>query len=331
MVRLDGVPVRERFDFWWQAVAESVISVDASSDHAADFWAEMRLLDLGAVHLSNVRCVGFEARRTERRIRRSDPGMYQLSVILQGRSGIRQEDREATLAPTDLTLYDASRPFRAWSSADGSGTPGSLSEGLVVQVPHDALSFPASMIRRLLGRRMSGRCGFGALLGGLLRQLVAQTEHLSATDLCRVSGVVVDLIAALLAHEAEKDPSSFVTDPDKMFVLRIQAFITQHLDEPELSSADIAAAHHISLRHLQRLFQQEGHTVSGWIQRQRLERCRRALADPLTDNLPIGIIAGRWGFTSDSHFNRLFHRTYGMPPASYRRHLRKDLREASGA
>ncbi|WP_170223294.1 helix-turn-helix domain-containing protein [Nonomuraea turkmeniaca] len=322
------MPVTERFDFWWQAVAESVVSVDASSDHAADFWAEMRMLDLGAVHLSKVRCVGFEAHRTEHRIRRSDPEVYQLSVILRGRSGIRQEDRESTLAPTDLTLYDASRPFLAWSSTDGSGTRGNMSEGLILQVPHDALGFPAPLIRRVLARRMSGRDGIGALLCVLLRQLLEQTDHLSKADLSRLSGIVVDLIVALLAHEAEKDPSPFVTDPGKMLVLRIQAFIAQHLGELDLSPADIAAAHHISLRHMQRLFQQEGHTVSGWIQQQRLERCRRALADPQMDNLPISVIAGRWGFVSDSHFNRLFHRTYGMPPAGYRRHLRK---RASGA
>ncbi|WP_442945862.1 helix-turn-helix domain-containing protein [Nonomuraea sp. LPB2021202275-12-8] len=73
---------------------------------------------------------------------------------------------------------------------------------------------------------------------------------------------------------------------------------------------------------MQRLFAGEGHTIRGWIQQRRLERCRRALADSLMDSLPISLIAARWGFASEAHFSRLFRKTYGAPPVSYRRHLR---------
>lgn len=39
------------------------------------------------------------------------------------------------------------------------------------------------------------------------------------------------------------------------------AFIQQHPDDPGLSPAEIAAAHHISLRLLHNLFQEQGETV----------------------------------------------------------------------
>jgi hypothetical protein len=55
------------------------------------------------------------------------------------------------------------------------------------------------------------------------------------------------------------------------------------------------------------------------------------LANSLLDGVPINVIAARWGFTSASHFNRLFRRTYGLPPASYRRHLRKSEPSKSSA
>ncbi|MGW5689227.1 hypothetical protein [Nonomuraea sp. NPDC003754] len=80
VLSLDGVPVRERFDFWWQAVAQSVVSVDAASDQAENYWAEMHMLDLGMAQLSRVRCVSFGARRGIDHIRRSDVGLYQLSL-----------------------------------------------------------------------------------------------------------------------------------------------------------------------------------------------------------------------------------------------------------
>jgi AraC-like DNA-binding protein len=327
VVRLDEVPVRERFDYWWEAVAQSVVSVDASSDHAANFWAEMRAVDLGVAQVSRVRCATFEARRSMSRIRHSDPGMYQLSLTLRGLSGIRQEDREAILTPTDLTLYDTSRTFHARSSAgvsvNGNGARDAMSEGVIVQFPHEALAFPVVMVRPLLARRLSGENGVGALLGGLLRQLVAQAERLPSAHFGRLSDIVLDLITTLLAHELETDPTSALRDPGRVLLLRIQDFIEQRLTETDLSPAVIAAAHHISLRHLHRLFQQHGLTVGTWIRQRRLVRCHRALADPRMDDLPINAIAARWGFSNDAHFSRAFRSAYGVPPATYRRHLRE--------
>ncbi|MFB4278481.1 helix-turn-helix domain-containing protein [Nonomuraea sp. MTCD27] len=326
MVRLDDVPVKDRFAFWWQAVAESVVSVDAFSEHVDDFWAEMRTVDLGALRLSRVRCSGFEARRNANRIRRANSDAYQVALSFRGRSGIVQENQETTLAPADLTLYDASRPFVAWSfpgehRASG-GSPDEISDGLILHVPHGALALPRATLQRLLARRISGRESVAALFSGLLHQVLAQAARMTRADTERLSGVIVDLLTSVLAHELETDPSPFVTDPGAVLVLRAQAFIERHLDDLELSTADIAAAHHVSLRHMQRLFQKEGYTVTGWIQQRRLERCHRALADPLMDGRPIRVIAACWGFTNEAHFNRLFRKTYGAPPATYRRHLR---------
>lgn len=320
VVRLDDVPVWERFDFWWQAVARSVVSVSASSDRAADFWAEMTTVDLGSVQMSRVRCAGFEAHRSRSRIRSSDPEAYQLSLVLRGSSGIRQEGRETLLAPTDLMLYDTSLPFKAWTgSGSAKGRHQAGSDGLILQIPHDALPFPAAQVRRLLAARIAGRQGVAALLGDVLRGLVTRCDELSAADAARLRGIILDLVIAALAHEMEADPTPSLTDPGRTLGLQIRAFVEQQLAQADLSPAAIAAAHHISVRQLHRLFQQEGHTVGGWIRRRRLERCRRALADPLLDGMPINAIAARWGFPNDSHFNRTFRRAFGVTPAAYRR------------
>ncbi|MEV4571080.1 helix-turn-helix domain-containing protein [Nonomuraea sp. NPDC049419] len=340
VVRLDTVPVRERFDFWWQTVSESVVSVDASSDRAADYWAEMHLIDLGRLQLSRVRCHGFHARRTASRIRRSDPETYQLSVTMSGRSVLRQEGRETPLASTDITIYDASRPFDAWNTPIGPSAPGArtgprapgaesgpvgpsapggdVSEGLILSVPRDMLALPHRHVRHLLARRIPGHDGLGSLLRGLLQGLT-HAEHLSPADLTRLSGVTVDLLTAVLAHQIETNPAPNVADPAALLLLRIRAYIDRHLHQPDLSPAGIAAAHHISLRHMQRLFAQEGDTVGGWIRSRRLEHSRRALADPALATLPVNVIAARSGFTSEAHFNRLFRHVYGVPPATYRR------------
>jgi len=101
-------------------------------------------------------------------------------------------------------------------------------------------------------------------------------------------------------------------------VLRIKAFIDARLDDPELSSATIAGAHHISVRYLQKLFENEQCTVTSWIRARRLERCRFDLADPQLGALPVSAVAARWGLPDASHFARIFKATYGHSPREYR-------------
>ncbi|GAA1504903.1 helix-turn-helix domain-containing protein [Sphaerisporangium rubeum] len=325
LVRLDDVPVEERFDFWWEAVAKSVVSVDAVSEQASDFWAEMLMVDLGVARLSRVRCAPFEARRTTRMIRRSDPGLYQLSLTVRGRSGIRQLRRETALGPGDLMLYDTSRPFHAMSWPPHRGAAEderNVSDGLILQFPHSALGLPRSAVERLLAVRIPGRDGVGALLRTMLWQLVSRFRNPTPADTVRVSGIVLDLVTAVLAHELEAESAPALRDADQVLVLRMQAFIEERLDDPALTPAVVAAAHHVSLRHLHKLFASQALTVAGWIRRRRLERCRRDLSDPLLDAMPIRAVAARWGFPSDSHFNRVFSATFGEPPAAFRRRSR---------
>ena len=37
------------------------------------------------------------------------------------------------------------------------------------------------------------------------------------------------------------------------------------------------------------------------------------------DSAPVSAVAARWGLPDSAHFNRLFKRAYGLPPAEYRR------------
>ena len=104
----------------------------------------------------------------------------------------------------------------------------------------------------------------------------------------------------------------------RALLTRIQAFIQQRLGDPELSPGVIAAAHHISLRYLHKLFQEQGTTVAGWIRQRRLEACRRDLADPALASRPVAAIAARWGYPNASHFGQVFRTAHGMPPQEYR-------------
>ena len=103
-------------------------------------------------------------------------------------------------------------------------------------------------------------------------------------------------------------------------MLQITSFIEEHLGEADLAPAQIAAAHHISLRQLHKLFEGSGTTVGGWIRQRRLERCGRDLRDPDLADRPVAAIGARWGYPDPAHFSRLFKSAYGVGPRDYRYH-----------
>lgn len=323
VVHVKDVPPAERFDFWWEAVAKSVISVDAASDRTHDFYGEMRMLDFGMVQVGRVRCNSFEARRTPRRIRQSDPGYYQMTVTLSGRSGISQLDREAVMRPGEFVLYDTSKTFRAWTTADFSPeTPDNPYEGrggLVLGFSRHDLPLREAGIRRLLAVGLSGRDGMGSIVVTLLRQLVDEGDTYSAAVRSRLSTTLLDLLAATLANELGDDSTATPNQPHQVLLMRVTAFIEQHLDDPDLSPSTIAAAHNVSVRYLHRLFQPQDVGVAGWIRRRKLERCRADLADPSKRALPVRVIGARWGFPNEAHFNRTFSAAFDVSPAAYRR------------
>ncbi|WP_372348633.1 helix-turn-helix domain-containing protein [Streptomyces sp. KL116D] len=107
---------------------------------------------------------------------------------------------------------------------------------------------------------------------------------------------------------------------------QIRAYVRRHLTEPGLRPARIAAAHHISERHLYKLCAQAGFSLTQWIIEQRLEGAREELARPSTSDHTIAAVARRWGF-SDLYALQppLQDDAYGMSPATARRGPREEL------
>ena len=131
---------------------------------------------------------------------------------------------------------------------------------------------------------------------------------------------MTDLVTVFLAHHLDAADAVSPESRQQALMVGIHSFIEHHLGDPQLSPAVVAAADHISVRYLHRLFQQQGSTVSGQIRQRRLERCRRDLAEPALSALPVHAVGARWGFRHAADFSRAFRVAYGMPPGEYRHH-----------
>jgi AraC-like DNA-binding protein len=240
-------------------------------------------------------------------MRRPGAGPYRLVLAMRGCAVVRQQQREARLTAGDIAFYDSSRPFHA-------GTDGDV-DLFVVGLPADAVPVGPGALESLLGVRLPGPGRMAQVLTAVLCQLTAAPEAPPPADAARLSTVVLELVRGVVAAGPA---AARAADPAGALLVRIDEFVHHHLDDPDLTPARIAAAHHISVRRLQQVFQRQGRTVAGWIRRRRLDACRQDLADPLLDDRPVHAIAARWGFVDQSHFGRVFRAAFGAPPAAWR-------------
>lgn len=322
-VSTEDLPPGDRLPFWQELLSSSIAPLSVRIDQSAAFTASLRTIDLGAIQLMTFRLSRLDASRTPKLIRQSDPESYVLGVNLRGRATISQDRRTSAVAPHEFTLYDVSRVYRT-SHTGGGGVPdahvpATQEDAVAVQLPRSLLPIPERKTRRLYAAAMPGREGIGALLVQHLIQLAAHADQIGPADAARLGGITVDLIAAALARHLDAERDLPPDTRQEVTYARVRAFIDRHLPDPALSPEMVAAAHHISVRSLHRLFQVHGLTVAGWIRHRRLERCRRDLADPLLRSRSIQAIAARWGFRDGAHFTRVFTAANGIGPRDYRR------------
>nr|WP_283818391.1 helix-turn-helix transcriptional regulator [Bradyrhizobium diazoefficiens] len=86
-----------------------------------------------------------------------------------------------------------------------------------------------------------------------------------------------------------------------------------------MSLAGLSAAHRISPRTVQLLFEQAGITYSGFVLEQRMLRAERLLRNPAMRTRKIIVITHLAGFHDVSYFHRAFRRRFGQTPDDVRK------------
>jgi AraC-like DNA-binding protein len=278
---------------------------------AGEFRGDVQVRSLGSVVLAEVSASHTgSVERTPRLIGPDDPQLYRVGLQVDGHCVIEQDGRSARLHPGDLAVYDAARPYRITFSDDFRMT--------VAMFPRTLVRLPPQRVSALTAVPVAGDAGAGFLLAQLLHGLSQELHGTGPVIASHLGNALVDLATAAvgqhLAPLGTPTPGSH-----RELLARVNAYIDEHLGDPELGIQGIARAHFVSVRLLQKLFEGEGTSVSAVIRGRRLERCRRDLADPALADVPISLVGHRWGFTDPAYFSRLFRSTYGLAPREFRK------------
>jgi AraC-like DNA-binding protein len=311
LIRVEDEPPRTRLEYFQHVVADTIVPFRLRIAADRDFRARILTGRVGTVDVTKVSAPPMQASRTLALIRASDPELFKIAIQVRGRTVFAQDDREAALAPGDFSLEDLSRPCRFVDRGDEH-------EVLVVMFPRAMLPLRRDELSRLTAVPISGRDGLGAPISSLARHMARHLECYERTESGRLGAALMDLLVVGLAERLDRLPAIAVATRRRALLASVQCYVDQRLGDPELSPSAVAAAHHISLRQLYRLFDAQPMGVAGWIRQCRLERCRRDLLDPGLAHWPVSAIAARWGLMDAAHFSRAFRAAYGLAPAEYR-------------
>lgn len=301
-----------RYDEWRETLRHDFVALDVTPDRSrgASFTGSVRSATLAHLQVSEVGSVAQTCRRTPQLACHDARRYLQVGMLARGTASLEQDGRSTVLHPGDLALYETGRPF-CWT----------FGGDWVLQVftwPREAVDLTAAESAAATACRFTGRSGLGRILGGVLRDLVTEPPPLSAPGAVRVADEVGGLVATL-AGELVGAPADAASARSRADLLaRITRYIDEHLADPELGPASIAAAHFVSPRQLHRLFAGSGESVTRRIRRARLERARRDLADRRLADASITQVARHSGFTDLAAFSRGFRAAYGVSPSDYR-------------
>ncbi|MFD0366619.1 helix-turn-helix domain-containing protein [Streptomyces sp. NPDC059071] len=241
----------------------------------------------------------------------NDRNHVYLGVHVRGPVTVVHGRAETPLEPNDLVFCDPARRHLLRFGQD--------CRMIFFRVPRCYLGVSEPELDQVLGVRVRGGEGIGALASDFLTALAARAEFRRSTIGDRRARTAVHLLSVLVMELLEADTTDAPDDASgagSEMLSRIHAHIEEHLTDPDLSPESIARAHHISVRYLQKLFQNDGSTVSQWVRQRRLEACRFELGRS-TRRITMAAMAHRWGFSSPSHFSRTFRGAYGMSPSEW--------------
>jgi AraC family transcriptional regulator, positive regulator of tynA and feaB len=297
-----GLAPKKQIQCWSDALTDlcgrfNVDPLEASSLEARINYTTVSRLKICQIEVSQHRIA-----HTDWRIRSSEHPYIKILFQTYGVSYFEQDGRRIEVMPGDCLAYDVSCPHTITSPA--------LTRHEVVVVPKEFLRERGFHTEKMTACKLSSRAGTGRIAHEFLHAAFSEATKLSPSS---AAGVAESLIDLLLLPLREADSTFDRVGPEAMYI-RAQAFIREHLRDPELSIDQISAALGCTKRYLHMLFSERGMTVSDYIWRARLQHCRQELethaGKTVTD------VAFSWGFSSSSHFSRVFRKYFGVVPSS---------------
>lgn len=245
----------------------------------------------------------------------STPGkvgdVFWLAVSLSGASRLDLGEGAFDMVPGDI-LYGK------------RGAPSSLD--ISTEFRTLLVNIPASLMDRKLllplpnkAIHVSATSGIGRVFSGLLSAVAESFDDINDMLAGSIEAALPQFLLGSLFGEGADQLRGGSVAVRAGVLQRIWRRIEARLEDPDVSLADVAAEQGLSVRYVQKLFEESGQSFTNYLRKRRLEQSRADLANQLNVDISITSICFRWGFNDAATFSRAFREEFGQSPREYRR------------
>jgi AraC-like DNA-binding protein len=313
---LQHVPVRRRFPMMREMMADGhppfmrAVLTATREDPDAPFDGGFLLRTKGELACCEHYSEAVSYTRTASGAATSPIDVYGVFLMLSGVWHLTQGGQTRTIEAGSMVLMDSNVPFL-------SVKPGKA-RLVAIRIPHRQID---SLIRpgwQRHGVVCAAQPGLDGLVTQYARVLSDEIDRFSAAE----ADAALDNLCRLLALQSAAQTNLAGPAEPALHAARlvqIRRHIDQHLADPALTPASVAAAHRMSLRSLHLLFEPTGLSCARHILQRRLQECHAMLAGPAHAHRSVTDIAFAWGFNSLTTFYSAFQRQFGVAPGDLRR------------
>ena len=300
---------KDRMGAWSACVASVFGPFAISRNDSAEFHGRLKVEARGVLRFGSLAYRGHNFERRPSDVARLANDYFTLTWPVAGQVRAEQGGVEHAMRPGNLYLFNHAVPYSTVPQVDYRTV---------------GVAFPCAALRR----RVPSAASFyalpldpaaprGALLLSFVEYLAQGLKRWDEREFAELGERLLDLIA-LLVVGGESAGAAADTSVRLAHRERALGYIRLHLADAALDPQAVALACGISLSYLHQIFRGAGLGVEECIFAERLEHCRRLLADPGARHLSISTIAYRAGFSHPAHFTRAFKRRFGLAPSELR-------------
>jgi AraC-like DNA-binding protein len=296
-----------RFDEWNDRLSVVYGSRISERLEARRFFASMESKTLESFRVIECTCDPCAARRGPREIAESSGDFLSVQLVLKGKEVITLDGETYEVEAGHVFIWDSVRPldFRVVERM----------HKISVILPLDRLRSWLPSGWQTLRRQIRPGTEGSTLLSSYLSALAPSR----AADALNNGNALIETTIGLLVNAQGEDTQARSSSHREILLRRVQRFISLNLSDAKMTPATIASANRISVRYLHWLFEGLDTSVTQYVIRERLERCRRELSNPFSSQRKVADIALSAGFHDSTHFARRFKQEYGVSPRAYAR------------
>jgi AraC family transcriptional regulator, positive regulator of tynA and feaB len=303
-----GVNLQHRVDYWNQ-ICGKYTPMETTPVDVRTFAPSLTRGAVGSLRFTEASWSPAIVRHSSAHVARTREACFYVHLQLEGSSIHKQDGREAHLNRGDFTILDNTRPYQM--------TFETTNKVLVMAIPESLMRRQLACPESIVGVRMSYDENLVRVFFDFAQGVWRECGQGIDTVAPALSQALMHLLSSTYARVAEAYEPKSATYEDRRS--RLLSYIEEHLCDSELSPATIAAAFRTSPRSLHMIFSRGSETLARYILRRRLEECASILKNPLQQARSISDIAFDNGFSSCTHFGKVFREQFGTTPTEYRR------------